>query len=56
MKLRGSWGLVGNNRIGAYQYQQSVTVNPSGMVFDNTSVPTAGFSSANPGINGKQPV
>lgn len=50
MKLRGSWGLVGNNRIGAYQYQQSVTVNPSGMVFDNTSVPTAGFSSANPGI------
>ena len=49
LKLRGSWGLVGNNRIGAYQYLQSVSVS-QGMVFDDNSVPTAGFSSANPGI------
>ena len=27
LKLRGSWGLVGNNRIGAYQYLQSVSVS-----------------------------
>ena len=49
LKLRGSWGLVGNNRIGAYQYLQSVSVS-QGMVFDDNSVPTAGFSSAHPGI------
>lgn len=49
MKLRGSWGLVGNNRISAYQYQQSVSVS-NGMVFDNVAVPSASFSSANPGI------
>ncbi len=24
LKIRGSWGLVGNNRIGAYQYMQTV--------------------------------
>ncbi len=49
MKLRGSWGLVGNNRISAYQYQQSVSVT-NGMVFDNVAVPSASFASANPGI------
>ena len=49
MKLRGSWGLVGNNRISAYQYQQSVSVSNS-MVFDNVAAPSASFSSANPGI------
>ena len=27
MKLRGSWGLVGNNRIGAYQYQPTLESN-----------------------------
>lgn len=49
LKLRGSWGLVGNNRIGAYRYMQSVSVS-QGMVFDNVAVPTAGFSAANAGI------
>ncbi|MCQ2185192.1 MAG: TonB-dependent receptor [Bacteroidales bacterium] len=49
LKLRGSWGLVGNNRIGAYRYMQTVTVN-NGMVFGNQSVPSAGFSAVDPGI------
>lgn len=49
MKLRGSWGLVGNNRIGAYQYLQTITVT-QGMVFNDNAVPTASFSSANSGI------
>ncbi len=48
-KLRGSYGLVGNNRIGAYQYMQTVTMG-QGMVFDGQTVPTAGFSAVDPGI------
>lgn len=48
-KLRGSWGLVGNNRIGAYQYMQTVSVS-QGITFGDQSAPTAGFSAANPGI------
>ncbi|MFA6858298.1 MAG: TonB-dependent receptor [Bacteroidales bacterium] len=49
LKVRGSWGLVGNNRIGAYQYMQTVTVT-NGMSFGDTVVPTASFASANPDI------
>ncbi len=49
MKIRGSWGLVGNNRIGAYRYMQAVSVT-DGMVFGDQSAPTASFSSANPDI------
>lgn len=49
LKIRGSWGLVGNNRIGAYRYMQTVTMG-QGMVFDNQTVPTVGFSSVDPGI------
>lgn len=48
-KLRGSWGLVGNNRIGAYRYMQTVTVS-QGITFGDVQVPNAGFSTANPGI------
>lgn len=48
-KVRGSYGLVGNNRIGAYKYLQTVTMG-QGMVFDGQSVPTAGFSSVDTGI------
>jgi len=48
-KIRGSWGLVGNNRIGAYKYMQAVSVS-QGMVFGDQSAPTANFSSANSGI------
>jgi len=49
LKLRGSWGLVGNNRIGAYQYLQTVSVS-QGMNFGGTAASTASYSVANPGI------
>ena len=49
LKLRGSWGLVGNNRIGAYRYMQTVTVTQN-YNFGNTLAPTAYFSSVDPNI------
>ena len=49
LKLRGSWGLVGNNRIGAYQYLQTVSVT-QGINFGGQLAPTAWFSSVDPGI------
>lgn len=49
LKLRGSWGLVGNNRIGAYRYMQTVSVT-QGINFGGQLAPTAWFSSVDPGI------
>ena len=49
LKFRGSWGLVGNNRINAYEYMQTVSVT-QGMTFGDTLVPTAWFASVDPGI------
>ena len=41
LKLRTSWGLVGNNRIDNYQYLSSVTVSPkyNFVGFENTKFP-----------------
>jgi TonB-linked SusC/RagA family outer membrane protein len=49
LKIRGSWGWVGNNRIGAYQYMQTVTVT-SGISFGDKLASTAAFASANPDL------
>lgn len=49
LKLRASYGLVGNNRISAYSYMQTVTVTQGGS-FNNQLVNTLSFSSANPDI------
>lgn len=49
VKIRGSWGLVGNNRIGAYRYMQTISA-ASGMNFGGEGVSTIGFSSVDPGI------
>jgi TonB-linked SusC/RagA family outer membrane protein len=46
LKVRSSWGLVGNNRIGDYQYQSSVSIS-NGYNFGSQVVNVAGFSSAN---------
>lgn len=46
LKLRGSWGLVGNNRIDNYQYLSTVSVTP-GYNFGSNIVNTAGFGTAN---------
>lgn len=49
LKLRGSWGMVGNNRIGAYQYMQTVTVT-NDISFGDKLAQTARFASANKDI------
>lgn len=49
LKIRASYGLVGNNRISAYSYMQTVTVS-QGTSFNNTPVNTVSFASANPDI------
>ncbi|SCM58793.1 TonB-dependent receptor SusC [Petrimonas mucosa] len=49
LKVRGSWGLVGNNRIGAYQYMRTVTTT-NDISFGDKLAETALFSSANPDI------
>ena len=49
MKLRGSWGLVGNNRIDDYAYMAAVSIMP-GYNFGNSIVNIASFASANPDI------
>lgn len=49
LKLRASWGMVGNNRIGAYRYMQTVSVL-NGISFGNELAPTVNFASANPDI------
>ena len=49
LKLRGSWGLVGNNRIGAYKYLATISIL-QGHSFGDTIVPTASYSSVDPGI------
>ena len=49
LKIRGSWGLVGNNRIGAYQYMQTVSVT-NGISFGDKLAQTATFASANPDL------
>ncbi len=49
LKIRGSWGMVGNNRIGAYRYMQSVSVT-QGITFGDQLASTAWFSSVDPGI------
>lgn len=46
MKLRGSWGLVGNNRIDNYKYMSAVSVKPT-YVFGNNVVNGAHFNAAN---------
>lgn len=49
LKIRGSWGLVGNNRVGAYQYMQTVSVK-NGISFGDKLAQTAEFASANPDL------
>lgn len=48
-KIRGSWGLVGNNRIGDYQYQATVNVS-QGYNFGNTIYSVASFDAVNPDL------
>lgn len=47
MKIRGSWGQVGNQEIGLYQYLRTVSMNNNAYVFNNKQASGAYFSEAN---------
>lgn len=49
LKVRSSWGLVGNNRISDYAYIPSVSIN-NGYVFNNNVVSTSNISAVNTDI------
>ncbi|MDD3488604.1 MAG: TonB-dependent receptor [Paludibacter sp.] len=49
LKLRSSWGLVGNNRISDYAYIPSVSIS-NGYVFNNNVVSTSNISAVNTDI------
>ena len=51
LKLRASYGLLGNDRINPFQYLNSFTLRNGAYVIDGTPVPTFGmFQLANPDI------
>jgi TonB-linked SusC/RagA family outer membrane protein len=51
LKLRASYGLLGNDRINAFQYLNSFTLRNAAYVIDGTPVPTFGvLQLANPDI------
>jgi TonB-linked SusC/RagA family outer membrane protein len=50
LKLRASYGILGNQNVGAYQYQTSYFNYSNAYGFDNTIVGGAGFSLGNPEI------
>jgi TonB-linked SusC/RagA family outer membrane protein len=41
LKLRGSWGRLGNDRIGDYLFQQTININSGNYNFNNTLSPGA---------------
>ncbi|HTN38669.1 MAG TPA: TonB-dependent receptor, partial [Arachidicoccus sp.] len=52
LKLRSSYGVLGNQNVGDYQFQTTYNVYPDGYVFNgNTTVPTTGFNTANPDLS-----
>lgn len=50
VKIRTSWGMVGNNRIGDYEYIPSVSIT-NGYAFNNNVVNTSGVASVNTDIS-----
>ncbi|UEG55191.1 TonB-dependent receptor [Mucilaginibacter daejeonensis] len=50
IKLRGSYGILGNQNVGNYQYQTTYTSFQNAYGFNNTSVSGTGFAFANPDI------
>jgi len=47
LKVRSSWGLVGNNRISDYAYIPSVSISSGGYSFNNNVVNVSSVSSVN---------
>jgi TonB-linked SusC/RagA family outer membrane protein len=50
VKLRASWGELGNQSIGGFSYSSNITNSPNNYGFNNTGVVGAYFSSANPDL------
>lgn len=50
LKVRSSWGLVGNNRISNYAYMPSVSISSGAYSFNNKVVNTSSVSSVNTDI------
>ncbi len=47
LKLRGSWGILGNQSVGNYDRFTTYSVSGTSYGFDNTAVTTAGFKYGN---------
>jgi TonB-linked SusC/RagA family outer membrane protein len=50
IKLRGSYGILGNQNVGNYQYQTTYTSFQNAYGFNNVSLSGTGFAFANPDI------
>ena len=50
IKVRGSYGILGNQNVSAYQYQTSFSNIPSAYAFNNSVVPRSGFNLGNPDL------
>jgi TonB-linked SusC/RagA family outer membrane protein len=50
VKLRASWGELGNQSITGFAYSSNITSSPNNYGFNNTGVVGAYFSSANPDL------
>ena len=47
LKIRGSWGILGSQAIGNYEYYTKYNVSGASYAFDNVPITTAGFSIGN---------
>ena len=50
IKLRGSYGILGNQNVDAYQYQTTFGNYPNAYAFNNVVVPRAGYNLGNPDL------
>jgi TonB-linked SusC/RagA family outer membrane protein len=50
LKIRGSYGILGNQNVGNYQYQTTIYTNQNVYAFGDKALSGAGFSFANPDI------
>jgi TonB-linked SusC/RagA family outer membrane protein len=50
LKVRGSYGILGNQNVGNYQYQTTIFTNQNVYAFGDKALSGAGFSFANPDI------
>ncbi|MHA6697773.1 SusC/RagA family TonB-linked outer membrane protein [Chryseobacterium sp. A321] len=51
IKLRGSYGILGNQNVGDYQYQTTYFTFPTAYGYNNVAVGGTGYSFANPDIH-----